>query len=586
MSTPAARARLGLTRLDDRTVPSTVSATTTARPLDFTADGTLTTTDTDATGTVTATSTVALAGRLDYSTAAAGSTGAVAVAGTGSGSNSAPKADAVTPASFAQVVQGQFAFEDGGGAVTTSAAFDGTNVWFVPGGGTGSRAFVPLDGTGTFDVSDYTLAVEFSGGSGVEGTHTGTLTVTLADTTAAATDLAFATGATASRGANGSVGLDFGVAVTGKLMTAASHTAAATRVTAVWGDGAGRTQTADLDVPVYWNTGQIAVTARDLTPPAWAKTLTVSLDGAGTVAEADETNNTWTVTLADLPAPPPTSPPPTSPPVDDGDDDTPPPSPPPPPPPPAVPPGRPAGYSVSPGDNPQVEWRDVSGKVIRTAAAFDGFDGEVMVGTGDVNGDGVLDVALGAGDGGAPRVRVLDGATGAELVNVFAFEPEFRGGVSVAVADLDGDGRAEVVVGAGAGGGPIVRVLDGASGALKYEYFAFEAESRGGVSVAAADLDNDGKAEVLAAPGIGSGPIVAVFDGTTGAELTRVFAAPEDDRGGVRLSTSKTSAGVLVVSAESQLGGSLQRFREQLAAGEPLLVGLYDPLLPTTLYGQ
>lgn len=44
MPDPTMRSRLDLTVLDDRSLPSTVTVTTIARPLDFTGTGTLTTT--------------------------------------------------------------------------------------------------------------------------------------------------------------------------------------------------------------------------------------------------------------------------------------------------------------------------------------------------------------------------------------------------------------------------------------------------------------------------------------------------------------------------------------------------------------
>jgi streptogramin lyase len=78
---------------------------------------------------------------------------------------------------------------------------------------------------------------------------------------------------------------------------------------------------------------------------------------------------------------------------------------------------------------------------------------------GDVNGDGRADLVAGAGPGGGPHLRVLSGLTGAALVDVFPYAAAFTGGITVAACDLDGDGRAELITGPGPGGGPHVRAL-------------------------------------------------------------------------------------------------------------------------------
>ena len=76
-----------------------------------------------------------------------------------------------------------------------------------------------------------------------------------------------------------------------------------------------------------------------------------------------------------------------------------------------------------------------------------GFGGGVSVAAADFNGDGSPDIVAGAGAGGGPRVSVLDGKTGQVLADFFAYEPSFLGGVNVAAADVTGDGKADVAVG-------------------------------------------------------------------------------------------------------------------------------------------
>lgn len=80
----------------------------------------------------------------------------------------------------------------------------------------------------------------------------------------------------------------------------------------------------------------------------------------------------------------------------------------------------------------------------------------------------------------------------------FAYDSTFRGGVNVAMGDLDGDGRAEIITGPGAGGSPEIKVFNAKTLSLKADFFAFSATSKSGVGVFAEDLDNDGKAEIVA----------------------------------------------------------------------------------------
>jgi hypothetical protein len=155
--------------------------------------------------------------------------------------------------------------------------------------------------------------------------------------------------------------------------------------------------------------------------------------------------------------------------------------------------------------------------------AYPGFQGGAQVATGDVTGDGVLDVIVGAGSGGGPHIRVIDGMTGNQAAGAigsfFAYTPGFTGGVFVAAADLDGDQRAEIITGAGATGGPHVRIFSGLTGAVINEYFAYDPFFVGGVRVAVGDIDGSGTPDVITAAGAGGGPHVRVFSGASNTPL-------------------------------------------------------------------
>lgn len=203
------------------------------------------------------------------------------------------------------------------------------------------------------------------------------------------------------------------------------------------------------------------------------------------------------------------------------------------------------------GQGPAVEVRDAeTGELINRVVPFPtDFDGGVRVAMGDVNGDGYQDLITTPGVGGGPVVRVISGYAGDVMASFYAFDPGFRNGFSVAAGDLDGDGKAEIVVGAGNGGGPAVAVFRGGDFKLVSSFFAYDGAFRGGVNVAVGNFDGIGPA-VVAGSGVGGGPQVELFRYGEMEPVKSFFAFDDSVRTGVNVAAGdRTGSGtdVLVV---------------------------------------
>jgi hypothetical protein len=177
------------------------------------------------------------------------------------------------------------------------------------------------------------------------------------------------------------------------------------------------------------------------------------------------------------------------------------------------------------------------------------FTGGVFVAAGDLTGDGKADLIITPDEGGGPRVRVFSGGTFTPLADFYGIDdPNFRGGARAAVGDINGDGTGDLIVAAGVGGGPRVAVFDGKSvGAtpvkLFPDFFLFEPTLRAGLFVAAGDLNGGGFADIIGGAGPGGGPRVLALSGydlmsRAKTPLANFFVGDPNNRGGVRVAAA------------------------------------------------
>lgn len=160
------------------------------------------------------------------------------------------------------------------------------------------------------------------------------------------------------------------------------------------------------------------------------------------------------------------------------------------------------------------------------------FKGGARVARGDFNNDGYGDIAVGAGLDGGPHVKIFD-RNGREVWDVFPFPKDFEGGVDVAAGDIDGDKTDELIVSQFMEGQAWIKVyeVDNNKTVLN-EFLAYSGTFKGGVRVAAGDIDKDGKDEIIAGAGFGGGPQVKVFE-LDGRTIMNIAPFHKDFRGGV-----------------------------------------------------
>ena len=185
------------------------------------------------------------------------------------------------------------------------------------------------------------------------------------------------------------------------------------------------------------------------------------------------------------------------------------------------------------GGGPHVKLLHADGSEMLSFFAFaPEFRGGVRVAFVDINNDGVKEIVVAAGPGGAPHVKIFS-ANGALLSSFFAFDVDFTGGVFVAAGDLGGDERVEIVLGAGSGGSPHVRILDAQTLKSRFDFLAFDAAFLGGVRISIQDYDMDGRLDLLTGAGPGGSPHVKIFNGRTLELVDQFFANDLDFRDGV-----------------------------------------------------
>ena len=175
----------------------------------------------------------------------------------------------------------------------------------------------------------------------------------------------------------------------------------------------------------------------------------------------------------------------------------------------------------------QEQWYDFSTRLGLTETALKlPFDSIQSITSIDLGGDGTSELVLGSPPGFVGQVFLvrLDGS----IINSWpAYDANFRGGVNVAQADLDGDGAPEIITAPAGGGGPHVRIFDGyGKPKISPGFFAADASYTKGVRIGIKRLSDIKPLAITAMLDAPGGSVFSAF--TPSGELIKSYPVSAD----------------------------------------------------------
>ena len=131
-------------------------------------------------------------------------------------------------------------------------------------------------------------------------------------------------------------------------------------------------------------------------------------------------------------------------------------------------------------------------------------------------------VAATAGPASKPIVNIINSMTGQVLqtITLGIYPASYAGGIQVALGDVTGDGIPDLIVAPGVGTAPIVGVYNIVTGTPYESFLAQAATYNYGLRVAVGDVNGDGAQDLITAPMVGPANLNVFFGNNTTSPFT------------------------------------------------------------------
>lgn len=186
-----------------------------------------------------------------------------------------------------------------------------------------------------------------------------------------------------------------------------------------------------------------------------------------------------------------------------------------------------------------------TGGIFSSFIVFPGYLGGINLAVGDINGDGANEIIAASNGVASGTVGVFNGKGTRNFFNFYPYGSQYHGAVSVTAIDTNGDGKYEIATGTGAGVAPHVKVFNDRIQTLA-SFYAFSVNYTAGINLAAGDLNNDGRQELIVATNGGTQATIRVFNPLNPTQVRQTAVFPGF--------TGKIDIGVVDYRSNGQLG--------------------------------